>query len=120
MVKKKNKTNVGGKPVLTPVIKLKSKLKKSGYHVWSNNGKKVKQGLEANVELIAVKNEYAYLIQLKRKEGSNSNQGVRGLQEVAGHSDFIIPTYVYPEEKRAINLRTRLEVLKEIWNVERG
>ena len=104
--------------VYEPAVKLKVILKKNGYHVWSNNGKR--KGLEANVDLLAVKNEYAYLIQIKRNEGEIIGQGVRGLQEVSGHSDFIIPTYVYPEENKAINLRTRLEVLKEIWKVERS
>ena len=80
--------------------------------VWTNNG--IRKGLEANVDILAVKNEYAYLIQIKKED--TKNHGVRGLQEVAGHSDFIIPTYIYPEEKKAINLRTRLPVLKDIWD----
>ena len=115
---KKNKIKPK-KLILTPAIKLKLKLKKSGYYVWSNNGKA--KGLEASVDLLAVKQEYAYLIQIKKKDGEEmAAHGVRGLQEVSGHSDFIIPTYVYPEENKAINLRTRLEVLKEIWKVERS
>lgn len=96
--------------------KIKDRLKSHGYNVWINNGIKRKQGLEANVDLLAVKNEYTFLIQIKSEDKDIPNHGVRGLQEVAGHSDFIIPTYVYPEKKEAINLRTRLPVLKDIWD----
>ena len=96
--------------------KIKGKLKRHGQSVWINNGVK-KKGLEANVDLLAVKNEYTFLIQIKSNDEKNKpNHGVRGLQEVAGHSDFIIPTYIYPEKKEAINLRTRLPVLKDIWD----
>jgi len=99
--------------------KIRERLKRHGYNVWiNNNGVKGKQGLEANVDLLAVKNEYTFLIQIKSDKEA-PNHGVRGLQEVAGHSDFIIPTYVYPEKKEAINLRTRLPVLKDIWNKDK-
>ena len=93
--------------------KFRRKLQKNGYSVWINNGSHM--GMENNVDLLAIKGKYTFLIQIKDTQREEKNHGVSGLLQIAGSSDYIVPTYVYLKEKQAINLRTRIEVLKDIW-----
>ena len=98
---------------LLRIKKFKKRLQQHGYATWVNNGSHI--GMENNVDLIAIKGKYTFLVQIKSDTKEERNHGVRGLIQVAGSSDYIVPTYVYLKTKEAINLRTRMPVLKEVW-----